>query len=583
MRRPFPLVSTRGRMREVLLQIRAGINSTERSIMVSKIYPDARELGRLITEWRGSEGWSRPRLNEEMRRTDLLPTKITTAAQIERLTDLIRKWEKGLSWPQRESAALQKALRADPDDTAALPARCRAWQAVFLDARRHTNAVESDEARAFDHTVPSSPLVNSPSADSQEATHFLKFLEILYNNVRVINHKKDKRLHGPLNNLLQQMVQYSLKKEMIKSQLDILATQYIYEDKFERRKEILRIFFLICVEKNIVDLPNAIDIGERLNSPDETVAVRAALDAHEWMQPHQKPWSDERAFGVAYFINSLINNIQRNGNIAEISALTLTNLTYGFSMTKQGIELDVDSLEKIINVALAPGTSPYVVNHLSLCISKCYLNNNPDFYRKIEIVDYLYKWAMIADGAMRRSSLPARQPATPPPDAGGWLQRFLELHDSSEGEYPCRGIAVLLARMGVAHAALVPSYEILVNDPDTSFWLREEVLAYLAYYGGDRGQAFLLALAKQMPGNPSPGRDPDPQHGFLAIVGAGNDRSMRQLFELAARHDVYDAPAITYAVATKDRYGVLRLVTLPWWRAPRMIRIVRKAMWRALF
>lgn len=544
---------------------------------------ELKRFGEAIAAWRQEAGWSRPELNAAMQKTDLLPTKIVTAIQSTRLTDLIRKWEDGASWPKAESVALRRALRADPDDPAALPDRCRSWQARFMPGRRHVKAVESDQARTVESDSPPHPAPGGTAPEPLEAAHFLQFLDLLQIEGQEIRRQYEGRFHSPLNALLEKMVRHSLEHGLADKQLDLLASRYAKANDTDERRRILKLCFFLQPEKAVQDLPDAKAIRSRLHDLNEVTAIRAAFDAHEWAQPVHRPWSTERADGVEYFIDSLVDNLQRSGAIAEISALVLANLTRGFSMLKQGVPLSPAAFDKVVAAALDPEVSTYVLNCLSACISKCYLTQNPSIYAPLRMRDYLYEWAVIADGGMRRSDLPPRIGVGEAPEDGSWIAKLFERYMLiGNGTYR-GGLAILFARFGIIHESLVPSYEDIVNDPETSYWLCQEALTHLAYYGGDRGQEFLLTLAKKLPGNPLPGAAPNPEHGFLAVIGAGNSRAMRELFMMSIENKIIDQSAIAHAVATKDSLGILRLLTFPWWRSPRFLRLIAKAMWRARY
>ena len=213
-------------------------------------------------------------------------------------------------------------------------------------------------------------------------------------------------------------------------------------------------------------------------------------------------------------------------------------------------------------------------------------------YRQIaadQVKYYLDDWARLADGKLDRSEI------EPPPDylakaykKIGWEDqtsaRLIARFQTSTNKYVRCGIALLLARAGTPRLEFRNAWIRMLADRRMGRWMVLEVLGYLVHWHPEHAarllSAMLVRAKRQETGRT--GRSPpvDGRVAFLALLGSGDFRTLRELFRSARGADGYSPGAVAHAVASGGSWEAFSIFRLPWWRSWEHARGVLWAFWQ---
>ncbi|MCV3212061.1 hypothetical protein OGM63_00730 [Plectonema radiosum NIES-515] len=157
--------------------------------------------------------------------------------------------------------------------------------------------------------------------------------------------------------------------------------------------------------------------------------------------------------------------------------------------------------------------------------------------------DWIYEWAVVADGAKPQRKLPKISPHNRPKD----IEVMKNLVFSNLPIKAKRYAAIALGRLGCFIPEMIdPLLQVFRDDmclPDE----RDEALVYLVFIGNSQVISTLIQEVNHRQNNEDKYYDL-PQRSFLALIGMGNVDALKQQIELGIK-DQLDINAVAYALA----------------------------------
>ncbi|NES25050.1 MAG: hypothetical protein F6K41_40620 [Symploca sp. SIO3E6] len=156
--------------------------------------------------------------------------------------------------------------------------------------------------------------------------------------------------------------------------------------------------------------------------------------------------------------------------------------------------------------------------------------------------DWIYEWAVVADGAKPQKQLPDPMPLDRPRDRVV-LEHLISLDLPKEAKRP---VAIALGRIGYFIPEMVEPLLEIFQDDTFAFNKRDEALVYLVLTGSAQ------VISTLINGVNSSKDDSDkygfPERCFLALIGMGDIDALRQELERGKENQI-DINAIAYALA----------------------------------
>jgi hypothetical protein len=156
--------------------------------------------------------------------------------------------------------------------------------------------------------------------------------------------------------------------------------------------------------------------------------------------------------------------------------------------------------------------------------------------------DWIYEWAVVADGAKPQRKLPKISPLNRPKD----IEVMKNLVSSNLPIKAKRYTAIALGRLGCFIPEMIDPLLQIFQDDMCIFDERDEALVYLVFTGHSQ------AISALRQGLNRPKDDTDkydlPGRCFLALIGMGNVDALKQQIELGIK-DQLDINALAYALA----------------------------------
>ncbi|MEH2144706.1 hypothetical protein [Nostoc sp.] len=175
-----------------------------------------------------------------------------------------------------------------------------------------------------------------------------------------------------------------------------------------------------------------------------------------------------------------------------------------------------------------------------LILSKCNCNYEKSVFAQ---ADWIYEWAVVADGVKPQKQLPVMMPLNRPQDIV--VLKYLIGSDLPiEGK---RSVAIALGRLGCFVKEMIEPLLKSFHDDMAAFKERDEALVYLAFIGSSKVIS-QLGQEAQEPFEKDPKKYDLPGRCFLALMGIGNLKE----FEYRLIHSIseqFQINAYAYALA----------------------------------
>jgi hypothetical protein len=220
----------------------------------------------------------------------------------------------------------------------------------------------------------------------------------------------------------------------------------------------------------------------------------------------------------------------------------------------------------------AKSSSPYTVYTFSEieldCLRKLSLDNRRDAYTRMwaalilsacrveasvfDQADWIYNWAVVADGGKPHKQLAIATPLNYPRE----IEVLKYLISSKLPMHVKRWVAIALGRLGCFILEMVEPLSDFFQDEILLSMQRDEALVYLVLTGGEKVKSLLTEGMDYLSDNRKDSKQDSTKYDvfsryFLAIVGMGDIESLKYQLELA-RGDKIDLNAFAYTLAGID-------------------------------
>ncbi|MEH2195946.1 MAG: hypothetical protein V7K98_25345 [Nostoc sp.] len=175
-----------------------------------------------------------------------------------------------------------------------------------------------------------------------------------------------------------------------------------------------------------------------------------------------------------------------------------------------------------------------------LILSKCNCNYEKPVFAQ---ADWIYEWAIVADGVKPQKQLPVMMSLNRPPDIV--VLKYLIGSDLPiEGK---RSVAIALGRLGCFVEEMIEPLLKIFHDDMAVFKERDEALVYLAFIGNSKVIS-QLGQEAQEPFEKDPKKYDLPGRCFLALMGIGNLKELEYRL-IHSISEQFQINAYAYALA----------------------------------
>lgn len=438
-------------------------------------------------------------------------------------------------------------LKFDP-----IEENCTAWDELiskWIENQEIGSFTLAVTDRVYDKPVQNHLPIHS---EKQHPDIFIDLFEFIQNDF-----KQSQAL--TVNSIVQRIAFFGTKRGYSKNYIEQLMDNFFNTSDVVEKERIIWKLHTYCVcTKEDRDKLELLDIVNLVRSGSSYEMLNAYFKLINFMPFYLNDWETYEKDINNVILPLLTMHIEDGGSKADVSTLFLTYITQSLNIYNSNIVIHPHFMDILVNaIKKVQSLSDYSLKHLSLVLGKLYC--------RLPKVDYVYEYARVADGDLKRSELLAPEYELNT-DELEFIKHFLDLFNNEKNEQVKLGIATFIRRCGFKHPNFFEIFKGYGFDDNlsSSFLYKNELAAYFVNDYPKEAKTYLYEnIYKEKATN---------NHiFFLCLIATSDLRSLIDLFNLEMNNNHQEnMHAIVQNIVTGSSFGFINLIfKSKWWKTKR--------------